>query len=236
MGKVPNPTKEEIMNINSSSSLYGVSAFSTQSSSSSSNTNSLSSKFAEELLTSMDSDSSGSIDSAEFSSAALKLSSSSSTSDASSTAAAFSALDSNQDGVVSMDELTGAIESIIGQQGTMAAGGPPPPPPSNDNKSSEDTGYTQEELTAMASDTTSTDSKLTSLFETLAKNFDSADTNSDGKVTSAEAMAYKESTKETSVGSTQTDDDKLMKNLLAQIISQYTNQNSTLSSAINLSA
>jgi len=189
-------------------------------------------KFAEELLTSMDSNSSGSVDSAEFSSAALSLSGSS---DTSSVTKAFAALDTNQDGVVSIDELTSSISSILGQQqGTMAAGGPPPPPPP---QKSEDTGYTQDELTAMSSKTASTDSKLSSLFETLAKNFSSADTNSDGKVTSAEAMAYQESTKQSSVGTTSSNsEDGLMKKLMEQIIAQYATQNSISTSAINLSA
>lgn len=189
-------------------------------------------KFAEELLTSMDSDSSGSVDSAEFSSAALALSSSS---DTSSVSKAFSALDANQDGVVSIDELTSSISSILGQQqGTMAAGGPPPPPPP---RKGEDTGYTQDELTAMSSETSSTDSKLSSLFETLAKNFSSADTNGDGKVTSAEAQAYQEATKQSSVGTTASNsEDGLMKKLMEQIIAQYANKNSVSSSAINLSA
>ena len=193
----------------------------------------MSSKFAEELLTSMDSDSSGSIDSVEFSSAALSLSNSS---DTSSTEETFAALDTNEDGVVSIDELTSSIEAIIGQQqGAMAAGGPPPPPPPSQE---EDTGYTQDELTAMSTEVASSDSKLASLFETLATNFSSADTNSDGKVTSAEAMAYEESTKQTSVGTTSSSDseDGLMKKLLEQIIAQYANQNNIGTSAINLSA
>lgn len=217
------------MNINSSNSLYGVSAYSNSSSSAMS---SMATKFAEELLTSMDSDSSGSVDSAEFSSAALALSSSD---DTSAVKEAFSALDTNEDGVVSIDELTSSIEAIIGQQGTMAAGGPPPPPPPSKE---EDTGYTQEELTAMSSEVASNDSKLSSLFETLAKNFNSADTNGDGKVTSAEAMAYEESTKQTSVGTTTASDsgDGLMKKLMEQIIAQYATQNSISTSAINLSA
>lgn len=219
------------MNISSSNSLYGVSAYTSSSMSSAS---SMSSKFAEELLASMDSDSSGSIDSVEFSSAALALSSSS---DTSSIEEAFSALDTNEDGVVSIDELTSSIEAVMGQQqGAMAAGGPPPPPPPPSQE--EDTGYTQDELTAMSSETSSTDSKLSSLFETLATNFSSADTNGDGKVTSAEAMAYQESTKQTSVGTTTASDseDGLLKKLMGQIIAQYSNQNSISTSAINLSA
>ena len=214
-----------------SNSLYELSAYSYGNSSQS--TSSMSSKFAEDLLASMDSDSSGSIDSAEFSTAALSLSSSNTESDAATT---FSALDTNQDGVVSVDELTSAMESIVGQQGTMAAGGPPPPPPSSSD-SEEDTGYTQEELSAMATSTSSTDSNLSSLFETLSSNFDAADTNGDGKVTSKEAMDYQESTKVSSVEASQQKDDSLMKNLLAQIISSYATQSSsTLASTLSLSA
>lgn len=220
------------MNI-SSNSLYETSAYASHgSNSSSSSTSSMSSKFAEELLTSMDSDSSGSIDSAEFSTAALALSSSNTKSDA---AATFSALDTNQDGVVSIDELTSSIESILGQQGTMAAGGPPPPPPSSSD-SGEDTGYTQEELSAMSLSTSSTDSKLSSLFDTLSNNFDDADGNGDGKVTSKEAMAYQEATSEASIGTNQQKDDTMMKNLLAQIISSYSTQSSAQASTLSLSA
>jgi Ca2+-binding EF-hand superfamily protein len=221
------------MNI-SSNSLYEVSAYASYGSNSSSSTSSMSSKFAEELLTSMDSDSSGSIDSAEFSTAALSLSSSNTESDA---AATFSALDTDQDGVVSIDELTSSIESILGQQGTMAAGGPPPPPPpSSSSDSEEDTGYTQEELSAMATSTSSTDSVLSSLFDTLSNNFDTADSNGDGKVTSQEAMAYQEATQEASVGTNQQKDDTMMKNLLAQIISSYSTQSSAQASTLSLSA
>ena len=218
------------MNI-SSNSLYGLTAYSYGSSSSSAS--SLSSQFAEALLTSMDSDSSGSIDSAEFSSAALSLSSSNTESDA---AATFSALDTNEDGVVSIDELTSSIESVIEQQGTMASGNTPPPPPSSSSDSTEDVGYTQEELSAMATSTSSTDSALSSLFETLSSNFDKADADGDGKITSQEAMAYQESTKANSVEVSQEKDNSLMKNLLAQIISSYTTQSSAQTSTLTLSA
>lgn len=219
------------MNI-SSSSLYGASTYASYGSSSASS-GSMSSQFAEALLTSMDSDSSGSIDTAEFSSAALALSNSS---DESSATEAFSALDSNEDGVISMDELTSSIESMMAQQGPMAAGAPPPPPPPPPQNGGEDTGYTQEELTAISSEVASTDSNLAALFETLSTNFDAADANGDGRITSSEAMAYKESSKEESMGTTQTSEDSLVKNLLAQIIASYANQNSTTTSAINLSA
>lgn len=168
-----------------SSSLYEtyLSYGSTTSSNRSSN-----SDFAEALLTSMDSDSSGSVDSAEFSSAALALS----ISDESAISSAFSSLDSDGDGTISQEELSASLSQ---SSSTMAAGGmpPPPPPPSN---SEEDTGYTQEELTAMAEEVGSSDGNLASLLASVIENFDAADSDGDGKVTSAEAMAYKEASNE----------------------------------------
>jgi len=178
------------MNI-SSNSLYGTSSYATYGSSTSSSS-SLSSKFAEALLTSLDSDSSGSVDSAEFSSAALELSS-----DTSAINDAFSSLDSNKDGSITIDELT----SMLSAQSTMTSGSMPPPPPSS-SQGKEDNGKTKDELTAMAEEVSSTDSNLASLLSSVAENFDAADANSDGKVTSAEAMAYQQSTQETSASGT----------------------------------
>lgn len=178
------------MNI-TSNSLYGTSSYATYGSSTSSSS-SLSSKFAEALLTSLDSDSSGSVDSTEFSSAALELSS-----DTSAINDAFSSLDSNKDGSITIDELT----SMLSAQSTMTSGSMPPPPPSS-SQGKEDNGKTKDELTAMAEEVSSTDSNLASLLSSVAENFDAADANSDGKVTSAEAMAYQQSTQETSASGT----------------------------------
>ena len=215
----------------SSNSLYGTSMGATYGSSTNS-TSSLSSKFAEALLTSLDSDSSGSVDSTEFSSAALELANG----DTSAVNDAFSSLDSKKDGSISIDELT----SMLSAQSTMASGSMPPPPPPPSSSMQEDTGYTKDELTAMASDVSSTDSNLASLFESLSQNFDAADTNSDGKVTSAEAQAYKESTRADSMGVANTEtassNDSLMKALLAQIISNYATQNTSIGSSVSFSA
>ncbi|ACZ13144.1 EF-hand domain-containing protein [Sulfurospirillum deleyianum] len=168
-----------------SSSLYEtyLSYGSTTSSSRSS-----SSDFAEALLTSMDSDSSGSVDSAEFSSAALALS----ISDESAISSAFSSLDSDGDGTISQEELSASLS----ESSNMVAGSMPPPPPPPSSSESEDTGYTQEELTAMAEDVGSSDSNLASLLASVVENFDAADSDGDGKVTAAEAMAYQQSTSE----------------------------------------
>lgn len=176
----------------SSNSLYGTSMGATYGSSTNS-TSSLSSKFAEALLTSLDSDSSGSVDSTEFSSAALELANA----DQSAINNAFKALDSNGDGSISIDELT----SMLSAQQSMAASGSMPPPPMPPSSSTqEDTGYTKDELTAMSSQVSSTDSNLASLLSSVAENFSAADTNGDGKVTSAEAMAYQRSSQETTDG------------------------------------
>lgn len=179
------------MNI-TSNSLYGTSSYATYGSSTNS-TSSLSSKFAEALLTSLDSDSSGSVDSTEFSSAALELAKG----DTSAVNDAFSSLDSNKDGSITIDELT----SMLSAQSTMTSGSTPPPPPSSSH-GKEDNGKTKDELTAMAEEVSSTDSNLASLLSSVAENFDAADANSDGKVTSAEAMAYQRSSQETSTSGT----------------------------------
>ncbi len=137
----------------------------------------------------MDSDSSGSVDSAEFSSAALALS----ISDESAISSAFSSLDSDGDGTISQEELSASLSQ---SSGMVAGSMPPPPPPPPSSSESEDTGYTQEELTAMAEEVGSSDSNLASLLASVVENFDAADSDGDGKVTAAEAMAYQQSTSE----------------------------------------
>jgi len=228
MGKLPKTLKEGVMNINSSYAQYGVSSYMSYGNSQS--TNSMSSKFAEALLSTMDADASGGIDSAEFSTAALELSG---ISDTSAISEAFTGLDTDENGAISLDELTSAFESMA-SGGMMAAGAPPPPPPGPPPSRSgeeEDEGYTVDELTTLASDVSSTDSTLSSLFETLVTNFDSADTNGDGKVTASEAMAYQESSKEESMGvSEKKGEEDLMKGLLAQMIASYSTQASTTQS------
>jgi len=222
------------MNINSSSS-YGVSAYESYGNSNTPSSTKMGSKFAEALLSKMDVDSSGGVDSAEFSKAALELSS---ISDESAITEAFNGLDTDENGAIGLDELTSAFESMA-SAGVMGMGGKPPPPPGPPPKreDEEDTGYTVGELTTLASETSSTDSTLSSLLETLATNFEAADANGDGKVTASEAMAYQESSKEESMGvSEKKGEEDFMKGLLAQIISSYGTQNTTTQSVLNLSA
>ena len=104
-----------------------------------------------------------------------------------------------------------------------------------------DSSGSVDELTAMAETTASTDSNLVSLLESVIENFDEADANEDGKVSSAEAQAYKESTKADSIGteevaSSSSEEDSLMSALLAQIVSRYSSQTTLSGSSFNLSA
>ena len=232
MGKLPKTLKEGMMNINGSYAQYGVSAYSSYGSSNT--TNDRSAQFAEALLSVMDADASGEIDSAEFSKAALELSS---ISDESAISESLSGLDTDENGSIGLDELSSAF-SQMAAQGPMAAGGPPPPPPPPPKSEDEDdTGYTVDELTSLANETSSTDSTLSSLFETLVANFDAADENGDGRVSATEAMAYEASAKEESMGTMKVQEDDRMKKLLAQIIASYATQNTfTSASSINLSA
>lgn len=111
----------------------------------------------------------------------------------SSLAANFEDADTDGDGKVNRQEAMAYQEST----GTGATSGPgpgpmagmPPPPPPADSE--EDGGYTAEELASIASSTE--DSNLSTLMSSLAANFDAADTNQDGKVSSQEAMAYQQS-------------------------------------------
>lgn len=168
----------------SSNSLYGASLGATYGYGTKNSATSESS-FAEALLTSMDSDSSGSIDSAEFSSAALALS----ISDESAISSAFTAMDSDGDGSVSFDELN----STLAQMSSSSAAGSMPPPPPPSSSSEHDTGLSEEEMTSLLKEVSSTDDPLADLLSSVVENFDAADADGDGKVTFAEAMSYRQS-------------------------------------------
>lgn len=107
----------------------------------------------------------------------------------------FSQLDSDSDGKVTQDEFTTVLsklaESLESQynQSRMEGAMPPPPPV----EAADDTGFTEEELTSQLEEIGSTDSARSSLISSILENFDAADTNEDGSVSNAEAMAYAQS-------------------------------------------
>ena len=116
----------------------------------------------------------------------------------------FSALDTDSDGKVTENEFTSTLSKLkeeldsqfdqmrmqgMGGAGPQGMGGmPPPPPPEND------TGFTQDELEAQLEEIGDSDSERSSLISSIVDNFSAADTDSDGKVSFQEAMAYKDST------------------------------------------
>ena len=69
----------------------------------------------------------------------------------------------------------------------MRLRGPPPPPPASD------AGFTKDELNSQLEESSSSDSQRTELLSKIVSNFEAADTNSDGKVSFTEAMAYDQS-------------------------------------------
>lgn len=118
----------------------------------------------------------------------------------------FAALDSDSDGKVTKSELSTRLKELSAQlddqfnamrsqgMGGMMAGGmqgmPPPPPQHGGN----DDGLDQSQLSAMASAASDAgDTQSADRFAALADNFDSADSNQDGKVSFAESIAYEQS-------------------------------------------
>jgi len=110
----------------------------------------------------------------------------------------FDAADANGDGKITRDEATAYQESTGSGSSANAAGAPggmPPPPPGGEG----DRGMTLDQMKSVASSTT--DSKLADLLNTVSSNFDAADANSDGKVSAQEAMAYQQSQQSQQSGS-----------------------------------
>ncbi|MBS1161980.1 MAG: hypothetical protein H6R15_4399 [Proteobacteria bacterium] len=185
------------------------------------------------LFSQLDTSNKGYISESDLSSAFSLLDSNAS--DASNSASKlFSSLDNNNDGKVTEDELASTLQALSDQLNSqydasrmasaMGHGMPPPPPPPAEGNQN-DAGLTEDELTSIAS--TTTDSKLASLMSNAASNFSAADTNGDGKVSGAEAMAYQQ----TNSSSTESSDTGLTQDQMSAIAS--TTQDSGLASLMN---
>lgn len=149
------------------------------------------------LFSKIDSTSKGYIEESDLASAFSTLSSSDSSS-STDVSEIFSQLDSDSDGKVTEDEFSSSLENLASaldeqfNQTRMQGAMPPPPPPPPSGSNSEDTGFTEEELTAQLSDIGDSDSARSSLISSVLENFDTADSDGDGKVTASEAMSYAE--------------------------------------------
>lgn len=99
----------------------------------------------------------------------------------------FSTLDSNGDGQLTSSEFSDNFSNLLySAQGTM--GNRPAPP--------EDSGKSKDELTALLEELEQDDEKSTEGLQSLLDNFDTADTDGDGKVTMQEIMAYRQSSEQ----------------------------------------
>lgn len=207
---------------------------------------SISSHLASNIFSKLDTSNSGAISQADFTSAMSELAG-----DDSDVSSLVSSVDSDSDGQITESELTTGIENLLSQLtsssssasnrmppppgggmggmqgmggGMQSMGGmPPPPPPSGEG---EDEGVTADQASEIASSTG--DEKLSEIMSEISENFDEIDTDSDGKVTRDEAMAYHESQKTDYSGSTESSSsssssatDALIKELMAKLVETY---------------
>ena len=161
-----------------------------------------SSSAVETLFSQLDTTGKGYLEKSDLSTAFSQISSSSTSSTSSASVDdVFVKLDSDSDGKVTEDELSSGLDALASEldaqfnQMRMSGAMPPPPPPPPPDS---DTGFTQDELESQLSEIGSSDSQRSDLLNKIVANFDTADTNSDGKVSFAEAQAYDQSTSSTS--------------------------------------
>jgi Ca2+-binding EF-hand superfamily protein len=172
------------------------------------------SEMAADLFSKLDTSGKGYIEQSDLATALSALSSASSSQSTSSSASAsdiFSQLDSDGDGKITESELSTSLKKLADEldsqfnQSRMEGAMPPPPPPGGaQGTNASDTGFTKDELTSQLSAIGSSDSKRSSLISNIVNNFDKADTNSDGKVSFQEAMAYDQANSSSSSTSTDT--------------------------------
>jgi Ca2+-binding EF-hand superfamily protein len=204
------------------------------------NISSLGSQIASAVFSKIDTKNQGYIDKSELNAAFGSISSDNDESDN-----LFSALDTDGDGKITKSEMTQGMENLLSQLNSSSTqmqsndfrspppdGNRPPPPPDGE----QDAGLSKDQMVEMASSTN--DTKLASLLNDVANNFDAADTNKDGKVTRQEAMAYEKSKGTESTNSTSTsntDSDAVMKKI-AQLLITYGFDSSSQTSTVSASA
>ncbi|WP_127025255.1 EF-hand domain-containing protein [Rheinheimera mangrovi] len=159
----------------------------------------------------------------------------------------FDTADTDGDGKVTMQEAMAYKQSTEDSAGASSAQAMPPPPPGAMGSPNQDSGITAEELTALLDSTGETDSEMAATLQSLIDNFDSADSDGDGKVTMQEANSFRESQQaesslasKVSTGSDQSESiSKLLSRTMQQLMDTYggfTKTNSQSGSAVNMRA
>lgn len=174
-------------------------------------------KIAENLFSKLDTSGQGYIQKSDLQAAYDRMgaSSSSSSSSASTVDDLFSMLDADSNGKVSKQEFTDTLAKLqndleqqyqgnrmqmamqaSGTGGMNGMGGMPPPPPRGEGPS-----LSKDELASELSQIGTSDSR-SEMMSNILNNFEAADTDSDGKVSFQEAMAYQHSSTSSSSSTT----------------------------------
>lgn len=145
---------------------------------------------AKSMFAKLDTKNQGYIDKAELQSAFDQIStnaaSGTSSSDSSNVDALFKKLDGDSDGKITQQEMADGMQKLADELNSQF----------NQSRmtgmrnADQDAGFTKDELTSMVKEIGSSDSKRSELMTKIASNFDTADTNGDGKVNGAEAMSF----------------------------------------------
>lgn len=185
------------------------------------------SRLTEPLFAALDTDDQGYLEVSDFTDA---LSALSGDGDAGASAeAVFAALDGDGDGKLTRSEMSASMEKLAGQlddqfhRMRLEQGGMPPPAPP---AATDDSGLTQDELSAMVEELGRSDDPRAALLSRVAENFEAADANSDGRVTADEAHAYDESTRNASASAgggseVATDDGRAVLQRIMQLAASY---------------
>jgi len=205
---------------------------------------SVSSQISSNIFSKLDTSNQGSIDATTLSKA---LSGSADDQSSDQVSDLVSSMDTDGDSKITKSELSQGIENLFNQlqsasqQAGGAQGMPPPPPggaggppPPRNGKDEEDTGLTQDQMQEMVSSTD--DSKLSELLNSVASNFEAADTNGDGKVTQQEAMEYQQSQSSDSSNQAGSSQQKNALEQVAKLIKTYGLDQDTSSSYLATSA
>lgn len=160
------------------------------------------SQMASKLFSKLDTRNQGYIEKSDLQSAFDQLSGSGSTSGTTGVDEVFAQLDGNGDGKVTKQEMSDSLQNLASQLDSQfdgmrakGMGGMPPPPPPGE---SDNGGFTKDELSSMAEQIGSTETRRSELITKLVANFDKADTDGDGKVSHQEAMAFDQSSRNAS--------------------------------------
>lgn len=160
------------------------------------------SKMVNNLFSKIDTKNQGYIDKAELQSAIDNISADSTSATSASVEEIFKKLDSTGDGKITIQEMTDGFKKLSEQMDnqfnqsrmSMGAGGMP--------AIDDGSGFSKDQLTAMANDIGSKNSEMSNRITNLVNNFDKADTNADGKIAREESKAFDDSSKSSTNAST----------------------------------